>query len=136
MWSRNLHVDPSTMWQDKYASTRCRHVCPGYWELSNNITRTNYFWSACGEHMSLHGDIWRVWRTSQISLPKTMNVFSTDGLNVSLLLFLLNIHLMLTWWIFCGFTLGPVLYKKVVPAMWSLFRDHSRRSHKTKHSIY
>ncbi len=26
-------VDPSTMWQDKSESTRCRHVYPEYWEL-------------------------------------------------------------------------------------------------------
>ncbi len=29
-----MHVDPSTMWQDKSESTRCRHVYPGYWELN------------------------------------------------------------------------------------------------------
>ncbi len=38
VWGRNLHVDPSTMWQDKSESTRCRHVYPGYWELMTYYT--------------------------------------------------------------------------------------------------
>ncbi len=33
VWGRNLHVGPSTRWQDKSEYTRCRHVYPGYWEL-------------------------------------------------------------------------------------------------------
>ncbi len=63
--------------------------------------------------------------------PKTMNEFSTDRLNTSLFLFLLHtIHaLMLVWWIVCMFTLGTILYKKVVPAMWSPFRDHIAGDH-------
>ncbi len=31
--------------------------------------------------------------------------------------------------IFCRFTLGTILYKKVVPAMWSPFRDHTAGDH-------
>ncbi len=33
VWGRDLHVHPSTMWQDKSECTRCHHVYPGYWEF-------------------------------------------------------------------------------------------------------
>ncbi len=73
-------------------------------------------------------DNWQVRRISQISIPKTMNVFSTDGLNT--ILFLLHtIHSMLIRWIYCSFTHSTILYKKKMPARWSPFRDHIAEDH-------
>ncbi len=58
-----------------------------------------------------------VW-TQQISLPKTKNVFSTHGLNTSLLLFFI-LHIVYTFDVglmdFCMFTLGTILDKKLMP---------------------
>ncbi len=67
---------------------------------------------------------------SYILIQKTMNVFSTDRFNMSLLLFLLHTiykfddDLMY----FCRFTLQTILHKKM-PDMWSLFRDHTAGDH-------
>ncbi len=76
--------------------------------------------SICGEHkLLLHKDIQvGVQWTSKISLPKTNNVFSTDGLNTKLLLFVLhNIQNIYTFDGFCRFKLETIFYRKEVPAM-------------------
>ncbi len=68
-------------------------------------------------------------------LPKTMNVFSTYELKMTLLLFLLDtIHWILIFMEFWMFILRIILYKKVV-AMWSPFGDHIRDHIKTSHIV-
>ncbi len=98
-----------------------------YMAIWNHIARTNKC-SIClwrTHELFLHRDVWWVQRMSQISLPQTMNVFSTDRLNMSVLLFLLHtIYLM----DFCWFTLGTILYRKVVPVVLSPFRDHIKQA--------
>ncbi len=130
------------------------------------ITRTNEC-SIClwrTHELLLRRDIWRVWRISQISLPKT-SMCSQHGLKPSLLFILWlwvkhfifaamavatdarrlinayyyihyhTIHLILIWSNFC-IILWTILYKKVVPAMWSPFWDHIAGDHiKISHSM-
>ncbi len=53
-------------------------------------------------------------------LHKMINMFFTDRLKHEFVV-LITKHLMLIWWMLCMFTVGPILYKKVVPAMWYPF---------------
>ncbi len=62
---------------------------------------------------------------------KTMNVSSTNRLNLSLLLFLLHtIHLMLIWWIFYRIHENYFVKESSASYVISLQKSHSRRSYK------
>ncbi len=91
--------------------------------------------------------LWRTWVVFVVEylmspdcesdIPTKNNGYvSTDGLNTSLLLLLFYITFDGDLVDFCKFTYGSILYKKVVPAMWSPLRDHIAGDHmKTSSSM-